>query len=50
MLLVNDFLAYYIDLNLLIKDKIILNNIKILFLLKNVTSICQSLNQEIIKT
>ena len=50
ILLINDFSAYYTDLDLFTKDEIILNNVKILFLLKNTTSVYKSLNQEIIKT
>ena len=50
ILLINDFFAHYIDLNLVETEFInSFLNIKVIFLFTNVTFLCQSLDQDIIR-
>ena len=49
LLLVNDFLAHEADLNLLKEERIEIANVKIIFLSTNATSLCQFLDQGIIR-
>ena len=49
LLLIDDFLAHEADLNLLEEERIEIANVKIVFLPTNATSLCQLLNQGIIR-
>ena len=50
ILLINDFFAHYADLNLVETEFTnSFSNIRIIFLSTNATSLCQSLNQNIIR-
>ena len=48
ILLINDFFIYYVNLNLVEIEFInSFSNIKVIFFFTNVTSLCQSLDQDI---